>query len=345
MKRQTIIALILSAAFIPSLVSCGGSKKNDAVAEQDSAKIVDTAYAVISPVHDIQEFTAMIEAKVKNNITSQSPMRIIRLNAEIGDRVSRGQVLATLDNSNLTQIKVQMDKAKMDYNRAVELFKVGGYSQAQLDQFQTAYQIVKTQYNNMLTNTVLRSPVSGVVTARNYDNGDMPSMGMPIYVVEQIAPVKLKLNVSEQYYGKLKNKMPVRINVESMPDEDFEGFVGLVYPSIDPTTHTFGVEIDVPNKGHKLRPGMYAKATIDFGEHSAIIVPASAVNKQQGSGERYAFTYDNGKAVRHIVEVGQMISEGYEVLSGLQVGDIVITNGSSSLEDGQPVRINKSNKL
>lgn len=344
MKRQTIIALILSVAIIPSIVGCKGSKKGAAVEQQDSAKIVDTAVAFVAPVSDIQEFTAMIESKIKNNITSQSPMRIMRLNAEVGDRVSRGQVLATLDNSNLSQIKAQMDKAKLDYNRAVELYKVGGYSKAQLDQFQTAYQIVKTQYNNMLTNTVLRSPVSGVVTARNYDNGDMPNMSMPIYVVEQIAPVKLKLNVSEQYYGKLKNKMPVSINVESLPDEDFEGYVGLIYPSVDPTTHTFGVEITIPNRNQKLRPGMYAKATIDLGQHTSIVVPTTAVNKQQGSGERYVFVYNGGKVKRHTVEVGRMIDANYEILSGIDAGNVVVTNGSSSLEDGQLVKINPTNK-
>ncbi|MDO4672127.1 MAG: efflux RND transporter periplasmic adaptor subunit, partial [Porphyromonadaceae bacterium] len=121
-------------------------------------------------------------------------------------------------------------------------------------------------------------------------------------------------------------------------------YVGLIYPSVDPATHTFGVEITIPNRNQKLRPGMYAKATIDLGQHTSIVVPTTAVNKQQGSGERYVFVYNGGKVKRHTVEVGRMIDANYEILSGIDAGNVVVTNGSSSLEDGQLVKINPTNK-
>ena len=111
------------------------------------------------------------------------------------------------------------------------------------DAAKMALDVKETAYNNLLENTSLLSPINGVVTARNYDNGDMYSGGQPVLVVEQITPVKLLINVSETYFTQVKKGSPVTVKLDVYGDEVFEGTISLVYPTIDAGTRTFPVEI------------------------------------------------------------------------------------------------------
>lgn len=116
-------------------------------------------------------------------------MRIDRIFVEVGDRVSKGQKLVSMDAANLKQIKYQLDNQQIEFKRIDELYKVGGASKSEWDTAKMNLDIRETSYKNLLENTSLLSPINGVVTARNYDNGDMYSGGEPVLVVEQITPV------------------------------------------------------------------------------------------------------------------------------------------------------------
>ena len=140
-------------------------------------------------------FTGNVEGYTVNNITPQQPRRIARLLVDVGDRVYAGQKLVEMENSALAQVKAQYENNKANYERSKELYNFGGESKANFDAMKTAYEVSKSTYENMLENTTLLSPISGVVTARNYDNGDMVG-GMPIFVVQRINPVKIFVNVS-----------------------------------------------------------------------------------------------------------------------------------------------------
>ena len=122
-------------------------------------------------------------------------MRIDRILVEVGDRVSKGQKLVSMDEANLKQTKFQLDNQEIEFKRMDELYKVGGASKSEWDAAKMALDIKETAYRNLLENTSLLSPINGVVTARNYDSGDMYSGGEPVLVVEQITPVKLLINV------------------------------------------------------------------------------------------------------------------------------------------------------
>lgn len=156
------------------------------------------------PVEQIQEYTATVEAEVKNNIAPSSPVRIDKIFVEVGDHVSQGQRLVQMDAANLKQTKLQLDNQEVEFKRIDELYKVGGASKSEWDAAKMAYDVKKTAYQNLLENTSLLSPISGVVTARNYDSGDMYSGGNPVLTVEKITPVKLLINVSEIYFTKVK---------------------------------------------------------------------------------------------------------------------------------------------
>ena len=264
------------------------------------------------PVEQIQEYTATVEAEVKNNIAPSSPVRIDKIFVEVGDHVSKGQKLVQMDAANLKQTKLQLDNQEVEFNRIDELYKVGGASKSEWDAAKMAYDVKKTAYQNLLENTSLLSPISGVVTARNYDSGDMYSGGNPVLTVEKITPVKLLINVSEVYFTKVKKGAPVNVKLDVYGDEAFEGKISLIYPTIDPSTRTFQVEIQLPNQNQKVRPGMFARASLNFGTEENVVVPDLAIVKLAGSGDRYVFVYKDCKVSYNKVELGRRMGTEYE---------------------------------
>ena len=199
-KSVQLIALVAVAL----LSSCSGGEKDKATAEKvDEKPRVKLASVTARPVDQIQEYTATVQAEVKNNIAPSSPVRIDQIFVEVGDRVSKGQKLVQMDAANLKQAKFRLDNQEIEFKRTDELYKVGGTSKSEWDAAKMALDVQKTTYKNLLENTALLSPINGVVTARNYDNGDMYSGGNPVLVVEQITPVKLMINVSEGYFAKV----------------------------------------------------------------------------------------------------------------------------------------------
>ena len=169
-----------------------------------------------------------------------------------------------------------------------------GEALTELDNAKTALDVNIKAYNNKLENTVMRSPINGVVTARNYDDGDM-SGAAPILVVEQIAPVKMKINVSEPHYAKINKKTEAIAQFEAYGEEKFPATVSIVYPTINAATHTFPVELKIGNKERRVRPGMYGRVTVNFGTKSHVVVPDQAVIKQLGSGDYFVYVYNGGK--------------------------------------------------
>ena len=311
---------------VAMLGACSGGSDKAAAEKVDEKPRVKLAEVSSRPVEQIQEYTATVEAEVKNNIAPSSPVRIDRIFVEVGDRVSKGQ---------------KLDNQQIEFKRINELYKVGGASKSEWDTAKMNLDIRETSYKNLLENTSLLSPINGVVTARNYDNGDMYSGGEPVLVVEQITPVKLYINVSEGYFTKVKKGAPVSVKVDVYGDEEFEGKISLVYPTIDPATRTFPVEIQLVNRDQRVRPGMFARATLNFGTQDHVVVPDLAIVKRAGSGDRYVYVYKNGKVSYNKVELGRRMDTEYELISGVDNNSQVVIAGQSKLADGVEVEVEK----
>ena len=338
MKKSFQLIALLAVAL---LGACSGGK-DKAVAEQvDEKPRVKLADVKARPVEQIHEYTATVEAEVKNNIAPSSPVRIDRILVEVGDRVSKGQKLVSMDEANLKQTKFQLDNQEIEFKRMDELYKVGGASKSAWDAQKTQLDISRTTYKNLQENTQLLSPITGIVTARNYDSGDMYSGGSPIFTVEQIRPVKLLINVSESLFTKVKKGKDVDIRLDVYGDEVFKGKVSLVYPTIDPNTRTFPVEIKIDNNDERVRPGMFARVTIGFGTQNHVVAPDLAIVKQSGAGDRYIYVYKDGKVSYEKVELGRRMGNKYEVISGVNSGDQVVVSGQSRLNNGMEVEIEK----
>ena len=342
-SQKTIKTLSLALLSAGLLASCSSSSSSKATEEQsaDTVRLVEVAPAEMRALSLSEEFTAQLEAKVVNNITAQAGGRLKQLLVKVGDRVGAGQVVARMEATQASQAQIQLADAKTNFARMDELYKVGGVSKAQWEQAKSAVDQAKLAYGNAAENTVLRSPISGFVTAKNYDNGDMTSPQLPVVVIQQIAPVKAVIGVSEQYYSYLKKGAAATLSVDALGEETFSGIVTNIFPTLDPVTHTVSTEIEVANKDLKLRPGMYARVHLDFGTKEALTVPDKAIVRQAGSGARYVYVFSGGKAVYRAVELGQQQGDLYEVVSGLNAGDQVIISAPSNLKNGLSVKLRK----
>lgn len=342
-SQKTIKTLSLAVLSAGLLASCSSSSSSKSTEEQsaDTVRLVEVAPAEMRALNLSEEFTAQLEAKVVNNITAQAGGRLKQLLVKVGDRVGAGQAVARMEATQAAQAQIQLADAKTNFARMDELYKVGGVSKAQWEQAKSAVDQAKLAYGNAAENTVLRSPISGFVTAKNYDNGDMTSPQLPVVVIQQIAPVKAVIGVSEQYYSYLKKGAAATLSVDALGEETFSGVVTNIFPTLDPVTHTVSTEIEVANKDLKLRPGMYARVHLDFGTKEALTVPDKAIVRQAGSGARYVYVFSGGKAVYRAVELGQQQGDLYEVVSGLNAGDQVITSAPSNLKNGLSVKLRK----
>ena len=341
MKKSFQLAAVLVAAMLGAC-SGGEEKKAETTAAETVIEKPTVKLATVTSrdVEQIGEFTATVEAEAKNNIAPTSPGRINKIFVEVGDQVRKGQKLVQMDAASLTQLKLQLDNQETEFKRVDELYKVGGASKAEWDAAKTNLDVRRSSYENLLENTQLVSPLNGVVTARNFDNGDLyTSTQMPVLVVEQIAPVKLMVNVSEPNYPKVTKGMAVTVKLDVYEGEEFEGKVSLVYPTIDAATHTFPVEITLTNANQRVRPGMFARVTMNFGSKNHVVVPDMAVVKRAGSGDRYVYVYNNGKVSYNKVELGRRMGAEYELISGVDNNSQVVIAGQTRLADGVEVEV------
>lgn len=333
---------IIYVAAAVMAVSCGNSNSKTAEQPQTAEVRLPNVAIMAASYKDVPQsdvYTANVEAYAKNNIAPQSPSRIQKIYVEVGDFVRTGQIVAKMDEVSLNQSKLSMANDSLEYSRIKKLYEQGGVSKSDFDAMELKYNVTRSQYQNLLENTILRSPVSGVITARNYDQGDMYG-GSPIYVVEQITPVKLYVGISEMDYTRVKKNDTVTLTADALPGKTFTGRIARIYPTIDAATHTFTAEVNVANSDRLLRPGMYARVTVNFGSNHSIVVPDDCVVKQQGSGVRSVFVLQADNTVKEIVvTLGRHFGTEYEILSGVAEGDKVVVKGQASLKNGSKVNV------
>ena len=327
------------AAAALTLAACGKNESDKTVEVQEELPLVVIDVAHSQDVAQSKSYTANVEAENVNNIAPATPTRIKTIAVDAGDRVTKGQILVTLDRANIDQLRINLEQIEREYNRAVQLLEIGGGTQQAVDQLKAQLDAARSQYDNLLENTVLTSPITGVVTARNYDPGDMTG-NLPVLTVGQLSPVvKVLIGISENDMALVRKGMPVTVALDAFPDETFEGTVNRIYPTIDTSTRTFMAEVRIANPGERIKPGMFARVGFDMGTKHNVVVPDRAVVKQTGSGNKYVYTYSNGRVAYKKVELGQRLGDSYELISGINDGDTVVIAGQSRLADNVPVQI------
>ncbi len=350
--RHSHILYTTALATLMTLTACGG--KEEQKETTDETPVVRIERVSEREVAQVSVYTASVEADKVNNISAMMSNRIKAIYVDEGQRVTRGQKLVVMDDVNAATYQIQVDNARAnlasvttDYNRALELYKIGGGTKQAVDQMQTqvinarnALATAERTLRNAAENTVLTSPISGVVTARNYDPGDMTGQ-LPILTISQVQPVKIVINVSETELAQVKQGMPATVTFDTYGDEVFKGYVTLISPSVDTATRTFSAEVTLPNSDNRILPGMFGRVSLNLGTANHVVVPDKAVVKQPGSGNKYVYVYSGGKVEYRLVELGQRLGDAYEIISGLPSQADVVVEGQSRLSNGTKVRVAK----
>jgi HlyD family secretion protein len=305
------------------------------------------------------------------SVAPRAAGRLQDISVRLGDRVSRGQRLARIEDfeiqeqvkqaeaaqevamATIRQREADLKLAETNAERSRNLYQRQLLPKQTLDDNEARYlsamaalDLAKAQASQSkarldelrinLSNTIITSPVTGFVSRRIVDPGAFVSQNAPVVEVVDITTVRLVANVIEKDLKELKAGAPTKVEVDAFPDQEFMGRIARVSPVLDPATRTAPIEIEIPNPGFLLKPGMYARVSITTNTRKdALVVPANAVVDL--GGRRGVFTPVNESAVFRSLQLGSEQGNLIEVLGGLAEGDTIITTGAGALRDGDRV--------
>ena len=337
MKKGIKISMLMLAVI--ALLNACTPKAEKKQEEEIRVENVKTAVLETQEIARKIDFSTTLEPYNKVMVAPTIAGRIDKIHVEVGSKVQANQLLVEMDKTTYLQTKVSFDNLAVDFQRISTLYNSGNIAQQTYDQTKAQYESLKTNVQNLERNTFLRAPFSGVIAAKNYENGELYA-GTPILLLVDMANLKAHINIPESYYPSIKEGMNVAITSDVFTDKEFKGIIEIVSPVIDATTHTFQVQIKISNAGGVLRPGMFARIGVDFDKINAKVVPYQAVLKLQGSNERYVYVNNNGVAKRVKVQMGKRYDDKIEILSDeLKEGDQLVVVGQARLVDGVKVNV------
>ncbi|MDR3047508.1 MAG: efflux RND transporter periplasmic adaptor subunit [Bacteroidales bacterium] len=337
LKRMTLLAVL------PMILwSCGG-KKVQISSDEDRIEQVQVLTLEKREIARKLELSSTLQGYEFMNISpSLQGAHVERILVDVGSRVSKGQLLVNMEPTQLNAQRITLASLNTELERVRLLKESGSATQQAYDQLKAQRDALQENVHFIESNTTVYAPYSGVISARNIETGELYTGAVPILTLTQISTLKALINIPESYYPKIKQGMKSVITSEIFPDKEFTGIVDIIYPTIDPTSHSFSVQLKIANGNEQLRPGMYVKSTMELGNVEAVLVPYQSVLKLQGSNERYVFINNNGKAKRVSVKLGQRFDDEVEILSNeISEGMQIIVTGQARLVDGVTLNITK----
>lgn len=334
MKRYFLLIPALAALIVSA---CGGQQTQQQMEQR--VELVETAALALSDISRELEFSTTLEGWQTLNVAPSLTGKIEHIYVEVGTNVGSGTMLVRMDQNQYTTTKLTYTNLGVEMQRMESLRESGAVSQQTYDQTRLSYEQTKESLDFLEKNTYVRAPFSGVISAKNYEDGELYS-GQPILVLTQIYTLKALIAIPESYYPNVKKGMAVTLTSEIYPGETFPATIDIVYPTVDPASHTFQARLRIPNSGLRLRPGMYVRTKMSMGMARAMVVPYQAVLKLTGSNDRYVFLDEGGTAKRVFVTLGQRFDENIEVISDeLHEGDRLVVVGQAKLVDGSKLNV------
>ena len=350
---NTLSTLLISALLISA---CSSKARDTKITTTDPSPMtlkaaipVKTMALSKTKISRTIDYTATVLPFAEVNMAPSTPGRIEKIYVEVGQKVAQGEKLFLMDRTQLFQMELQLSNLEKDLNRIDTLLKTGSAKQQQYDQMKTQFDVTKTNVEFMKNNSLLVAPFDGVVTGKYFENGEIYS-GAPttqsgrsaVVTVMEVNPLKVNVNLSEQYYPLIKTGMKALISADVYKGEIFTGSVYRVAPTINSATRSFNTEIELPNRNDLLKPGMFVRVSMDMGEVETFVVPASTVLVQEGTNIRFVFIARADNAERIEVLIGKRFDDQLEVISSnIKEGDMLITEGQAKLINGDKIKINK----
>lgn len=349
MKRIIFISigvLALLALTITKLFSnAKEAKKKIYIHDMQAAVLVQTSHPAMHTFESSFSYLGSFEAMHQNNICSEGSGKLTELLVKDGDHVSRGQVIAKLDNElillQIETAKLNIAQLKNDNSRFSNLRKEQAVSSMEAEKMELALKTAEVQLKQLqkqLKSTLVLAPFSGVVTKKIADLGSMVMPGSPIIELTDISQLKLSISVPERDITKIKRGQNVNVYVDAL-STSIPGSIYSISVQAD-ALHNFKVQVLVKNPANQILAGMYGTATIDNNQkQSALSVPRKAIIGSTKNPQ--VFVVQNGKA--HLSAFSPGIADGnyLEVVSGLTTKDEIVIKGQVNLEDKMNIKRNK----
>ena len=330
--KKSFIYVLAALTFI----ACGNKNTTE---QEERVEQVRTMVLHEQEIEREISVSTNLQGYLTQNVAPSLTGKIEHIYCEVGDRKAAGADLVRMDQTQYKTTKISLTNLEIEKNRVEMLLKTGSATQQQYDQIIAQYNSTKEQLEFLEKNTYVKAPFSGVIAAKNYEDGELYS-GQPILVLTQIDKLKALVAIPESYFPKFKAGMKLTLASEIYPDQVFPATVEVVYPTIDATSHTFQVKIVIPNGKNLLRPGMYVTTTIGLGKANTIVAPYQAVEKLVGANDRYVFINENGRAKRVGVELGQRFDQNIEIISPEIVDGVeMVVVGQHKLVDGVKLNV------
>jgi RND family efflux transporter MFP subunit len=275
---------------------------------------------------DIHEVVGTVRAKISATVSGKIMASILKIHVTAGDIVAAGQTIAELDDRAL---QADFTQAKADFDRMKLLLEKQAATRAEFEAVESRYKLAATA----LSHSVITAPFDGIVSAKMCEVGDLAVPGKPLFVLEQPLAYRLEASVPERFTRAVALGKSVHVIMDAT-GEKCAGTIGEIEPTNDPASRSFTVKIDLPCK-QPLRAGMFGRAQLLVGERFAMFVAKSALRMR---GQlTYVFVVADGRAHMRLVRTGKEYLGAVEILSGLQPGEVVVTQAGGELADGQPV--------
>lgn len=341
-KRLLLLTTVLCSCF---LVACEAPKKEEA----KKAPTIEEIHrekgkpAKVSPVTkqtlaDYRIFSGSITGKQQVSAVAKLSDPIKEIKVSIGSTVKKDQVLAeylfTGDNTGKEQAEEQVKLLEATTKRMQEVYAKGGISKQDLEQAEMQLRLAQMGLETAKRASVILAPSNGVVTSIDIEQGQIPKLGSSLFTIAQLNEVILTIPVSTKDIGVFKKGLKAYVDIN---DKTIEGKVTKVPMAANEMTRFFPVEITFNNKGRQLLPGMFVTAKINAKNIDAIAVPNEAIVYQNGNN--YVWRVVDGKANRKLVTLGVADASYTQIQSGIELSDIIMTEGMSKMNEGDKVLI------
>ncbi|WP_243725209.1 efflux RND transporter periplasmic adaptor subunit [Candidatus Thiosymbion oneisti] len=357
--QHRFFSLVSAALFVPALLSA--CTENEPTVAQAVSRPVKTALVQAPDVGGIRRFPARIDALHKAELAFRVAGTVQKLAVKEGDRVKKGQILATLDPTDykiaVKDAQASFDRAQKDFKRAKELVKKGFISRSDYDAKEAAWKNTRAaleRANQDLAYTRLKASFAGTIAKRYVEPFEEVQAKQAIFAIHDRSRLEVKINVPETVIlgirasggeGPEPGAIPVTASFDSRPGEEFDLTLREIATRADPATQTFAVTFTMPApKDFLVLPGMTATVTADFSGVTdgapLLFVPAAAVTADSDL-EPFVWVVDeaNMQVMKNPVEVGRMHGSSIEIKAGLEVGKRVVVAGVGYLAAGMQVRL------
>jgi len=342
-KTKTVFLGMISLAFIFS-VGCNKQenvKDENTVSNFEHSTYVKVTSAERKDIMNYLEFSGAFFSETSADIAPDLSGKVLKYYVTKGDFVQENELLAIMDSTQYVQAKIQYENVEKSYQRMLELKKEGSIDDQTFDQVEAGYKAAKTAYQFMKRNKEIRAPFSGYITAKLKNEGEVFSQmamgptGPAILRLVNIESLKLKIQISDKDLPQIKKGQKAIISTDSYPESEFIGKVSFISQEADMMSGTVTCEITVNNSENKLKPNQVARVKIIRADKKdVLVVPQSAIVK-----DNIVFIVNTNKAEKRFVNLGIQNENNVQILSGINEGDIVITNGNIDIEDGTIVEI------